>query len=61
MDPLTNYEIAKLRIAERHQQAARARMAVRGPSFAGSGPTSVRPLESLRRLVGRVTVANAGA
>ena len=63
MDPLTNYEIAKLRIAERHQEAARARMATPSVSFAGAGgaDTAVVGRSPFRRLVGRINPAHASA
>jgi hypothetical protein len=60
MDPFTAYEVAKLRMAERHKQASRARMARFGRSSDDEQETSVWRRWTLRRLVGRITLANAG-
>jgi hypothetical protein len=59
MDPMTAYTVARLRMAERHQQAARERLA----RFRGDDEqeTSVWRRWTLRRLVGRVTLAGASA
>jgi hypothetical protein len=63
MDPLTAYDVAKFRIAERHEQAAQERMARQGRSFAGSGEqeTSIWRRWTVRQVVGRITHVNAGA
>jgi hypothetical protein len=63
MDPMTAYELARLRMAERHLEAARARMA-RPDRFAASDDeqeASVWRRWTLRRLVGRITLAGARA
>lgn len=62
MDPMTSYELAKLRMAERQQDASRERLA-RAARATGSDDeqeTSVWRRWTLRRVVGRVTLANAG-
>jgi hypothetical protein len=63
MDPLRSYELARLQMAERHQEAARARMATSGRSLTGvdEEETSVWRRWTLRKLVGRISLANAGA
>ena len=50
-------------MAERHEQAARERMARQGRSFAGSGEqeTTIWRRWTVRQLVGRITRVNAGA
>ena len=61
MDPMTAYEVARLRMAERHLEAARERMA-RPDRFNASDDeqeTSVWRRWTLRRLVGRITLAGA--
>jgi hypothetical protein len=62
MDPITAYDLAKLRMAERHQAASRERQA-RQANAAGSDDekeTSVWRRWTLRRVVGRITLAQAG-
>ena len=62
MDPLTAYDFTKLQMAERHEQAARARMARLGRSFAGTDemePSAWRRW-TLRRVVGRIGLAHVG-
>ena len=63
MDPMTAYEVARLRMAERHLEAARERMA--GADRVGMSDdeqeTSVWRRWTLRRLVGRITLASARA
>ena len=63
MDPLRNYEVTKLQIAERHQEAARARMAAAARPIAGvdKQETQVRRRWTVRRLVARITLARAGS
>ena len=63
MDPLTAHDVAKLRMAERHQEAARERVAraARSTSTDDEQETSVWRRWTLRRVVGRVALANAGA
>ena len=63
MDPLTAYDLAKLRMAERHADASRERLAKVARSTAGDDEheTSVWRRWTLRRVVGRITLANAGA
>lgn len=63
MDPFTAYEVAKLRLAEPHEQAARERMVKFGRSIASDDEqeASVWRRWTLRRLVGRITLASAGA
>ena len=50
-------------MAERHEQAARERMARQGRSSAGSGEqeTTIWRRWTVRQLVGRITRVNAGA
>jgi hypothetical protein len=57
MDPMTAYTVARLRMAERHQEAARERLA----RFRSDDEqeTSVWRRWTLRRLVGRITLAGA--
>jgi hypothetical protein len=61
-DSLTAYEMAKFRMAERHQEAARARMATGGRSLAGINEkeTSVWRRWTFRQLVRRITLASPG-
>ncbi len=63
MDPITGYELAKLRMAELHAEAANARMAKLGRSFAGAdeSETSVWRRWTLRQLVGRISLGHAGS
>jgi hypothetical protein len=63
MDPLTTYEFAKLRIAERHEEAARALMAGRGRALAGvdEQETLVGRRWTFRQLVGRISLGHVGA
>ena len=63
MHPLMAYEVAKLRMAERHEEASRERLAklARATRSDEEQETSVRRRWTLRRLVGRITLANAGA
>jgi hypothetical protein len=63
MDPLTAYDVAKLRMAERHEQASRERQAKLARATRGDDEheRSVWRRWTLRRLVGRITLANAGA
>jgi hypothetical protein len=63
MDPMNAYEVAKLRMAERHQAASRERQA-RLAKAAGSDDeqeTSVWRRWTLRRVAGRITLAHAGS
>ena len=62
MDPITAYNFNKLRMAERHEQAALARMAKAGRSFDGTDEqeTSVGRRWTLRQLVGRISLGHAG-
>ncbi len=62
MEPITRYDFAKLLMAERHEQAANARMAKRGRTFADAAEqeTSVRRRWTLRQLVGRISLGHAG-
>jgi hypothetical protein len=61
MDPFTAYEVARLRMAERHLEAARERMARVDRTGANDDEqeTSVWRRWTLRRLVGRITLATA--
>ena len=62
MDPFTAYDVAKFRMAERHQEAARERMAKAARTGSDDEhETSIWRRWTLRRLVGRITLANAGA
>ena len=63
MDPLTAHDMAKLRMAERHREAARERLAnaARAMGTDDEQETSVWRRWTLRRVVGRITLANAGA
>jgi hypothetical protein len=65
MDPLSAYDIAKLRILERQEQAAQERLLkVARPSRASSDDeieSGVWHRWLLRRLSGRITLARAGA
>jgi len=63
MDPITRYDFAKLLMAERHEQAANARMAKLGRTFAGidEQETSVWRRWTLRQLVGRISLGHAGS
>jgi hypothetical protein len=64
MHPLTSYELAKLQMAERHAEADRARLAkiARGANLSSGDDeheASFWRRWTLRRLVGRVTLAPA--
>lgn len=63
MDPLTEYDVAKLRMAERRNEAARERMATLARASANDAEqeASIWRRWTLRRLVGRITLASAGA
>jgi hypothetical protein len=63
MDPLTAYDMAKLRMAERHDEAARERQAklARATRSDDDQEASVWRRWTLRRVVGRITLANSGA
>ena len=63
MDPLTAYAVARFRMAERHHEAARERLAraARANGSDDEQETSVWRRWTLRRVVGRITLANAGA
>ena len=63
MDPLTAYDVAKLRMAERHEDASRERVArlARATGSDDEQETSVWRRWTLRRVVGRITLARAGA
>jgi hypothetical protein len=63
MDPLTAYDLAKLRMAERHQEASRERMAklARMSGSDDEHETSVWRRWTLRRVIGRITLATSGA
>jgi hypothetical protein len=63
MHPLMAYEVAKLRMAERHEEASRERLAklARATGSDEEQEASVWRRWTLRRLVGRITLANAGA
>ena len=63
MDPIIRYDFAKLLMAERHEQAANARMAKAGRSFAGADEqeTSVWRRWILRQLVARISLGHAGS
>ena len=62
MDPLTAHDLAKLRMKERHQEAARERLAkaARANGSDDEQETSVWRRWTLRRVMGRITLANAG-
>jgi hypothetical protein len=59
MDPYTAYHVATLRMAERHQEAARERMASssRTPAGPDEQERSIWRRWTLRRLVSRIAVA----
>lgn len=62
MNPLSSYELAKLRIAERHEEAARerlARLARASSNEAAEQGIWKRWME--RRLANRLTLARGGA
>jgi len=63
MDPLTAYDVAKLRMAERHQEASRERLGklARATGSDDEQESSVWRRWTLRRLVGRITLATARA
>lgn len=62
MDPLTAFDMAKLRMAERHQEASRERQAKLARAMSDDEQeTSVWRRWTLRRVVGRITLANAGS
>ena len=63
MDPLRNYDFAKLQMAERHAAAARARMAGggRGLSEADDHETAARRRWTARQIVGRIGLGRVGA
>lgn len=63
MDPLTAYDMAKLRMTERHQEASRERQAklARVTGSDDEQETAVWRRWTLRRVVGRITLASAGA
>jgi hypothetical protein len=63
MHPLMAYEVAKLRMAERHEEASRERLAKQARAMGSDDEqeTSVWRRWTLRRLVGRVTLATARA
>ena len=63
MDPLTAYDLAKLRTAERHQEASRERQAklARMSGSDDEHETSFWRRWTLRRVVGRITLATSGA
>jgi hypothetical protein len=63
MDPLTAHDMAKLRMAERHQEAARERLAKVAGASGGYDEQEMTVWRrwTLRRLVGRITLAHAGA
>jgi hypothetical protein len=63
MDPITRYDFTKLQMAERHEQAALARMAKAGRSFDGidEQETSVWRRWIVRQLVGRISLGHAGS
>lgn len=62
MDPFTAFELAKLRIAERHEQAARERLVriARAATTDEEHEASVWRRWALRRISGRITLAGAG-
>jgi hypothetical protein len=59
MDPMTRYDLAKFEIAQRHEQAARERLARNARSEASDGEQegSIWRRWMQRRLDGRVTLA----
>jgi hypothetical protein len=63
MDPLTAYDLAKLRMAERHQEASRGRLAKLDRAYGSDDEHETRVWRrwTLRRVVGRLTLASAGA
>ena len=63
MDPITRYDFTKLQMAERHEQAALARMARAGRSFEGTDEqeTSVWRRWTVRQLVARISLGHAGS
>ena len=63
MDPLTAYDVAKLRMKERHEEASRERLGrlARATGSDDEQETSVWRRWTLRRLVGRITLATARA
>jgi hypothetical protein len=63
MNHLTAYDLAKLRIAERHEEAARERLVklARAARSDEEHENSVWRRWTLRRLTSRITLARAGA
>jgi hypothetical protein len=63
MDPITRYDFTKLQMAERHEQAALARMVKAGRSFEGidEQETSVWRRWTPRQLVARISLGHAGS
>lgn len=59
MDHLTALDVAKLRMAERHEQAARERLGRIRATSDDEHETAVWRRWTLRRLIGRITLANA--
>ena len=63
MDPLTAHDMAKLRMAERHQEASRERLAKLAGATGSDDEQEMTVWRrwTLRRVVGRITLARAGA
>lgn len=58
---LTALDLARLRMAERHEHAARERLVRARPTSDDEHETAVWRRWTLRRLVGRITLAGAGS
>lgn len=62
MDPISTYELAKLRIAERHEEAARERLARLARASSNEEPEhGIWKRWMQRRLANRFTLAQGGA
>ena len=63
MDTVTAYEVHKLRTAERHQEAARARLVTGARSIASDDERRIPVWRrwTVRKLVGRITLAKGQA
>ena len=62
MDPITAYDFNKLRMTERHEQAALARMAKAGRSFDGTDEQEMPIWRrwTVRQVVSRISLGHAG-
>ena len=62
MDPINAYDFAKLQMAERHEQVARARLVKAGRSFDGfdEQETPIWRRWTVRQVVSRISLGHAG-